>query len=163
MTSNCNCDYSSLPIISQCKSCVSSTINDKSNVQKRIWKQVRAASSLYTMSFAALANTQRIRATEPFYWNQSSDQIVASIQTAYHPTRGNSTKRTLTSIKPGTAAPAGTGVDIKHNSYDRYLYRLKAGNVRTQSNATEASTPLFGNKVKTYGMISQSDNCCRPT
>ena len=159
MSNNCNCDYSSLPIISQCKSCVSSSTNNAPIIQKRTWNQVRAASSLYTMSFAALANTQRIRAN-PINWNQSSDQQVASIQTAYHPTRGNSTKRTLTSIKPGTAAPAGTGVDIKHNSYDRYLYRLKAGNIRTQSSTTEASVPLYGNKVKTYGMISNSDNCC---
>jgi hypothetical protein len=156
MYSICDCDYSSLPIIS----CVSSSIINKSIVQKRIWKQVRAPASLYTMGFAALANTQRIRATDPINWNQSSDQQVASIQTAYHPTRGDSTKRTLTSIKPGSAAPAGRGVDIKHNSYDRYLNRLKANNIRTQSNATQASKPLYGNKVKTFGIISNSDNCC---
>jgi hypothetical protein len=161
--SNCDCDYSSLPIISRCNFCGSSSTNNVAIVQKRIWNQVREPASLYTMAFAALANTQRIRATNPINWNQSSDQQVASIQTAYHPTRGNSTKRTLTSIKPGTAAPAGRGVDIKHNSYDRYLNRLKAGNIRTQSTATQAPKPKYGNKVKTYGMISNSDNCCPTT
>tara|TARA_B100000927_G_C16450696_1_gene463696 strand:+ start:706 stop:1017 length:312 start_codon:yes stop_codon:yes gene_type:complete len=39
--------------------------------------------------------------------------------------RPNSTKRTKTSLRPGALAPGGVGVDVKHNSYDRYLARKK--------------------------------------
>ena len=34
-------------------------------------------------------------------------------------------KRTRTRLRPGALSPGGTGVDIKHNSYHRYLARLK--------------------------------------
>ena len=163
MSKDCNCINQEQSITKQCVSCSNAcSLKTTNNVitQKRMWKQVRAPASLYTMSLGALANTQRISANDPINWNQSSDQQIESQQTAYHPTRGDSTKRTLTSEKPGTAAPGGKGVDIKHNSYARYLNRLKAGNIRTQSNLTKASKPFYGDKVKTYGMINNSENCC---
>lgn len=160
MGSNCNCVYSQLPITSQCTSC-GGTANDPETVQKKIWYQVRTAASIYTMNYAALANTQRIKSTPPTFWNQSSDQLQAAVQTAYHPTHGNSAKATLTSSKPGSAAPAGTGVDIKHNSYNRYLNRLKAGNFIAQTTQNVATKPIYGNKIKAYGMIDIGQNCCK--
>ena len=157
----CNCDYSQLPITSQCRSCgYGPSVANPETIQKKIWHQVRTSASIYTMNYAALANTQRIKSTPPTFWNQSSDQLQAAVQTAYHPTRGNSTKATLTSSKPGSAAPGGTGVDIKHNSYDRYLNRLKAGKFISQT-TNPASTPLYGNKTQAYGMLSIGLNCCK--
>jgi hypothetical protein len=41
------------------------------------------------------------------------------------PSRGNSTKRSQTSMRPGSQAPGGIGVDVKHNSYQRYLLKKK--------------------------------------
>ena len=41
------------------------------------------------------------------------------------PRRPNSTKRTKTSLRPGALSAGGVGVDVKHNSYDRYLARKK--------------------------------------
>jgi hypothetical protein len=115
------------------------------------------------MNLAALnmASERLTNATlaKPTNWNQSSDSWVASQQTAYHPTHGNSLKSTLTSLRPGAGAPAGTGVDIKHNSYARYLGRKKAINIRTQSKATAATNPIQGNKTQSYGLINQSQDC----
>jgi hypothetical protein len=37
----------------------------------------------------------------------------------------SSTKHTITRLRPGALSPGGSGVDIKHNSYQRYLNRLK--------------------------------------
>jgi hypothetical protein len=110
------------------------------------------------MNLAALtmAAERLIKPANAVPWNQSSDSFVASQQTAYHPTRGNSAKSTLTSLRPGAGAPAGTGVDVKHNSYARYLGRKKAINIRTQSKAT---TPIQGNKTQSYGLINQSKEC----
>jgi len=133
--------------------------------QKRIWNQVRAPSSVYTMNLGALTvngnnNNQPTIATNYVNWNQMSDRVNPhTMQFQNHPSRGNSTKRTLTSIKPGACTPGGTGVDIKHGSYARYLARKKAGNIRTQSDYSAASTPKYGNKTKKYGMIANSENC----
>jgi hypothetical protein len=146
----------------QCTSC-SGGSNNTISTQKQIWKQVRVPASLYSMNLAALnmASERLTNATlaKPTNWNQSSDSWVASQQTAYHPTHGNSLKSTLTSLRPGAGAPAGTGVDIKHNSYARYLGRKKAINIRTQSKATAATNPIQGNKTQSYGLINQSQDC----
>lgn len=51
-------------------------------------------------------------------WHQQSDRIVASIQTPrpFRPRNASS---------PGALTPGGTGVDVKHGSYSRYLARKK--------------------------------------
>ena len=41
------------------------------------------------------------------------------------PSRGCSTKRTLTRVRPGALSPGGEGVGIKHGCYERYLNKLK--------------------------------------
>jgi len=56
-----------------------------------------------------------------------SDRALPSTKPTYInvPTRGNSTKTTITSNKPGGMAPGGAGVDVKHGSYHRYLAKKK--------------------------------------
>tara|TARA_Y100000389_G_scaffold157418_2_gene158538 strand:+ start:5698 stop:6456 length:759 start_codon:yes stop_codon:yes gene_type:complete len=41
------------------------------------------------------------------------------------PTRGNSTRSTITADRPGAMTPGGEGVDVKHGSYHRYLAKKK--------------------------------------
>ena len=163
---SCNCNYSQLPLTSQCRSCQSgctsgncSSINNEAN-QKQMWNQVRAPASLYTLNVGALANTQLFKTTVG--WNQSSDKLLESVQTAYHPTHGSSTRRTLTSYVPGSAAPGGKGVDIKHNSYNRYLNRLKGGTLAESQNKNVTNNPntLYGNKMRSYGIINVNLNQC---
>ena len=93
-------------------------------------------------------------------WNQYSDRalpgnsMVSKITIV--PSHGNSTKSSITRLRPGSLKPGGKGVDIKHGSYDRYLARLKGkGPLRTQ--AVPASAPLRGNKTKAYGIVSSSN------
>jgi hypothetical protein len=54
--------------------------------------------------------------------NPHVQTVVSGSGSAYG---GNSLKRTLTRLRPGALSPGGVGVDIKHNSYDRYLARIK--------------------------------------
>jgi hypothetical protein len=111
---------------------------------KVIQNQVRVPSSLYTMNLGALNSYERPEqvyqeipaAGGSFYlapprvnWNQMSDRkqpsvqkVVTSSGSAYG---GNSLRRSLVRMRPGAMSPGGVGVDIKHNSYDRYLNRLK--------------------------------------
>ena len=160
--SNCNCTYGQPPsyTVAQCHFC-SSSIQDAAQTQKRIWQQVRVAGSTYTMNKAALTAASSLLQSGSFTnWNQMSDQAVAHVQTAMHPTHGNSLRSSLTSHKPGSGAPGGTGVDVKHDSYARFLNKRKGQVLRTQTAAAAASTPVQGNKVKKYGLLSNTDNCC---
>jgi len=110
------------------------TSNTPANQYQRlkiIQNTVRVASSLYTMNLGALnAYTQPTSATYNVCWNQMSDRPNPSIQKTYVPTKGSiigssSTRHTVTGPRPGAQSPGGVGCDIKHNSYDRYLNRLK--------------------------------------
>jgi hypothetical protein len=97
---------------------------------KLIQNTVRVASSLYTMNLGALnAYTKPTAATYNVCWNQMSDRPIPSVQKTYVPTGANNSLNnrhsSVTSSKPGSQSPGGIGCDIKHNSYDRYLNRLK--------------------------------------
>jgi hypothetical protein len=173
MTSSCNCNYPSDPElynppapsynVVQCVSCGSCQSDIAcSNVitQKRIWNQARIPSSFYTMNLSALTSAaERLKNGPCINWNQRSDRQNASVQTAVHPSRGNSLRSSLTSDKPGACAPGGVGVDIKHDSYARYLNRKKAGNLKTQSISTRATKPIYGNKTYAINAVATSINC----
>lgn len=111
--------------------------------QKIIQNTVRVQASLYTMNLAGLSSYQKplnkpqlvqqngtvYEAPARVYWNQMSDRARPSNQTTkvasgstYHT---NSTRHSITRHRPGAMSPGGVGVDIKHNSYDRYLNKLK--------------------------------------
>jgi len=107
--------------------------------QKRIQNQVRISESQYTDVLAAVtiqggrSNLPLNLPSQGFYnvnQSQASDRNRLHIQTRYVPGNGaNSTKTSITRLRPGSMGPAGknaVGVDVKHNSYDRYLGRLKA-------------------------------------
>jgi hypothetical protein len=173
--SGCSYDFSYNVV--GCKTCHGisgeSLINYYSFItQKRIQNQVRAPASLYTMNLAALNvrgdKNNAPKTTSGFYnvnWNQSSDRnraansdLPTNVKIRYVPTRGNSTKHSLTRARPGASAPGGQGVDVKHNSYDRYLARLKSNNIRTQQ--PTSLTPKYGNKTRMVGMIDTSSCHC---
>ena len=135
----------------QCKGCNDSLCVGCYDVirQKRILKQVRVPSSQLT-SVKQVANVVGV-ANSNVNWNQSSDRAIASIQNVYRPTHGNSTKTSITRERPGSQSPGGKGVDIKHNSYDRYLARKKAP---VLCNDLSTYIPIKGNKTKPYGLIN---------
>jgi len=96
---------------------------------KIIQNTVRVPSSLYSMNLAALNVYQKPNPQYNVNWNQMSDRKERHFQpnivtggSFYH---GSSTKNTITRCRPGAGCPGGSGVDIKHNSYDRYLNRIK--------------------------------------
>lgn len=165
MGTNCNCDYSQQPSYSvaqcvSCSSCTSTTACSKEITQKRIWNQVRTPTSLYMMNMGALTSAaEHLQYGPQVNWNQRSDRQNASVQTASHPSHGNSTRTSLTRERPGACAPAGKGVDIKHDSYARYLNRKKSGNLRAQPVNTWAAEPHYGNKTYATNSVATSIDC----
>jgi len=111
--------------------------------QKLIQNTVRVYASLYTTNLASLSayrrplfqfqllqqNGAEYLAPPLVNWNQMSDRPVPAVQvgktssgSAY---RASSTRHTIVRNRPGALTPGGAGVDIKHNSYERYLNRIK--------------------------------------
>ena len=139
-------------------------------IQKLIQNTVRVYSSLYTMNLAALnayespdTTYQVVNISGTNYlaspgvnWNQMSDrrQPHKQFATASGSTYGaSSTRRTVTRLQPGALSPGGHGVDIKHNSYDRYLNRLKGkGPVRRGPIPPTFGSPIpFNRAFPIYG------------
>lgn len=165
--------------VSQCRSCQTAgcRCNAKCDAagcpgaveQKRIWRQVRAASSSYMGALASLtvhgsASNRPRRRWSMVNWNQRSDRAVPHTGTAYNPSRGNSTRATLVRHRPGAGGFAGVGVDVKHGSYARYLNRLKAKSIATQpSSCSKGVRPKYGNKRRNIGMLADPRGlCCIP-
>ena len=110
---------------------------------KRITGTVRVSSSEYQMNKASGLSTQNVifnrLQPKPVYdrddlnllqWNQSSDRAFPSrfnkTMKVNVPSHGNSTKTSLTRHRPGAGAGGKqAGVDLKHNSYHRYLLKKK--------------------------------------
>jgi hypothetical protein len=149
--------------------------------QKLIQKVVRVPQSLFTMNLGALSTYQSPLTQYQYVdingavypvapgvnWNQMSDRrephiqtVVTSSGSAYG---GNSTKRSLVRNRPGAMSPGGTGVDIKHNSYDRYLNRLKGKKPLKrglipptfgQPIPFNNAYPVYGNKQMKLGIVN---------
>jgi hypothetical protein len=172
---DCSCSGGIIYGVSQCRSCGCSFTCDSSGcgpstcsgpnlidiTQKRIWNTVRVPASEYVMNLGSLTVYQQPSSSYAnVNWNQYSDRalpgnsMVSNITIV--PSHGNSTKSSITRLRPGSLKPGGKGVDIKHGSYDRYLARLKGkGLLRTQ---TVTTTPaLYGAKIKAYGIVGSSN------
>ena len=98
---------------------------ERIQTMKIINNAVRMPASLY---LAKLASQNVYQPTANVNWNQMSDRKIRHEQPNTVPTRGNSTRTTTTSLRPGAMNPGGSGVDVKHNSYNRYINRIKGKN-----------------------------------
>jgi len=181
--------YSTPNFVNRCRGC-NNNLNGNDPASryqklKLIQNTVRVPSSIYTMNLGALnvyekPNTsfQTVALNGAEYivspgvnWNQMSDRgnphvqkVVSGSGSTYG---GNSLKRTLTRLRPGALSPGGYGVDIKHNSYDRYLARIKgkAPLRRGFIPQTFASSylpfnpafPVYGGKLFKTSIVSRCD------
>jgi hypothetical protein len=152
-------------------------------IQKIIQHTVRVQSSLYTMNLASLSGYQRPLYTSQYvqqnytpyyvprntYWCQMSDRAKPAHQksiatgSTYH---SSSTKHTITRNRPGAMAPGSNGVDIKHNSYNRFLNKLKGkGPIRRgiippfygKPIPFNNAFPIYGGKIIKTGIINGCD------
>jgi len=142
---------------------------------KLIQNTVRVPSSIYTSNLGPLSAYKQpiINHNTGLYgvcWNQMSDRPVPSVQRATIPTGTNSSlngrHRSVTSSKPGSQTPGGAGCDIKHNSYDRYLNRLKGKGPLRRGKIPETfgspipfnpAFPVYGSKTTKTNIINGCD------
>tara|TARA_Y100000389_G_scaffold661_2_gene664 strand:- start:22 stop:576 length:555 start_codon:yes stop_codon:yes gene_type:complete len=159
----CSCNGKLDYGVVQCRTCaggksLSSCIADTSNnTQKIIQRQVRVSSNQFTNALASmnvLDNIQPLKKWHNVNWHQMSDRVIPSVQKIHYPgNNGNSTKTSITRMRPGSLSPGGEGLDIKHFSYDRYLNRIKGGNLKAGI-PNPNITAIRGNKTVKFGLIS---------
>lgn len=138
---------------------------------KIIQNTVRVDGSLYTANLGPLSAYKKpTNATYGVCWNQMSDRPVPSVQRVTVPTGSNSSLNrrhtSVTSSKPGSQTPGGVGCDIKHNSYDRYLNRLKGKGPLRRGVIPPAfgapivfnpAFPIYGGKTVKTNIVSNCD------
>jgi len=125
------------------------------STQKRILRQSRQSSSLYTANLAAF-NVVGGQALP--LWHNQSDRSVPGVVKRHVPTRGNSVMSSILRCRPGSTSAAGSGVDIKHGSYARYLAKLKG---KTLSAANRpVGVAKYGNKTRGHSLMSNSNCGC---
>lgn len=152
-----------------------STREDQYQKQKLMQNTVRVYASLYGANKAPLtAYAPAINnPADHLYgvcWNQMSDRPIPSVQRASVSTGTNCSLNrkhsSVTSSRPGCQTPGGVGCDIKHNSYDRYLNRLKGrgplkrGIVPPTFGAPvpfNCAYPVYGNKTVKTNIVSRCD------
>jgi hypothetical protein len=96
------------------------------NNSKIIDKSVRQHSSSRTDVFKTRSAKDKLGCNTKWSWHNQSSKSQAGVVSKNVPSRGNSTKSTLTRHRPGAASAPGLGVDVKHGSYERYLLRKKS-------------------------------------
>ena len=137
-----------------------STSFERTAIERRIQNQSRMPSSQYRSALNDVTVAQGILSFDDVpqeYYNISSDvwgdksylrnqsdrsRPSRSALPGYVnvPTRGNSTRGTITGNRPGAMTPGGEGVDVKHGSYSRYLAKKK-GYILTKQQVSFTTTP----------------------
>ena len=150
---SCMCDFS-------CADCSCSSFNSFI-IQKNIQNQTGIQSSTYINNLVP----QHVSRGQKFYIQQglpnfsknSSDRLRSSntqnnsIRIIHRNT--SSIKGSRTSLKPGNLAPGGIGVDIKHNSYNRHLAKLKSKHLMPRED-DHNNNPIRGNKQNNMSVFN---------
>jgi len=132
---------------------------------KIIQNTVRVPASLYSMNLASLNVYQSPSPLNyDVNWKQMSDRKEPHYEVPIASSYGTSTRGTRTRLRPGACTPGGLGVDIKHNSYNRYLNRikgkapLKRGVIPPNFGAPipfDPAFPIFGGKTTKTAIIDK--------
>ena len=148
--SNCDTPFSNINYNFKYKKPIVSPIDASSShniiqIQKEIQNQLHTASSNYTQVISSLNVSQDINnSSYKKPWHNASDRAQAHGQL---------------SIIVNSSQKENKGLDIKHNSYDRYLAKKKSTTLKTQKTQTIQPLPLQGNKTKYYSLTTQNSNC----
>ena len=114
--------------------------------QKQIQNVVSVNSNLYTNNLKSLyVNNENIN-------KHTSKEGMFNASDRASP-RGIKTKTEKSSILPNY------GIDIKHNSYDRYLARKKSQYIKTELQDVNLK-PKYGNKTFKFGVV-RSNSCIK--
>lgn len=148
--SNCDTPFSNTNSNFKYKKPIVSPIDASSShniiqIQKEIQNQLHTSSSNYTEVISSL--------------NISKDINNSSSKKSWHNASDRAQPHGQVSTNVNTSQKENKGLDIKHNSYSRYLAKKKSATLKTQKTQTIQPLPLKGNKTKYYSLTTQNTNC----
>ena len=148
--SNCDTPFSNINSNFKYKKPIVSPIDASSShniiqIQKEIQNQLHTSSSNYTEVISSL--------------NISKDINNSSSKKPWHNASDRAQPHGQISTNVNTSQKENRGLDIKHNSYSRYLAKKKSATLKTQKTQTIEPLPLKGNKTKYYSLTTQNTNC----
>ena len=111
---------------SSCRGCDNLSSLGEWNLARSIYRSNGVPSSMLTDKVAGLAVANSTGNLPPRFPRQTlSDRNNAAVVKRLVPTRGNSTRGSITRMRPGSTSAVGVGSDVKHGSYERRLLKLK--------------------------------------
>jgi hypothetical protein len=116
------------------------TSHNSIQTQKAIQKVLHTSSSNFTQVLSSLTTT--------------TDIINNNVNKPWHNASDRSQKHGSTNANSNTSQKANSGIDIKHNSYARYLAKKKGMSLRTEPSS--APIALMGNKTKYYSISTHN-------
>jgi len=103
------------------------------SIPRSPYRAMETPASVYTENLSSLYVYQRpLSIYHNVNWNQSSDRAIPHIQPTSVLRNSSSLRATRTGSRPGAMVPGGKGVDIKHNSFNRYNLRLRGAVLKTK-------------------------------
>jgi len=117
------------------------TSHNAIQTQKAIQNVLHTSSSNFTQVLSSLTTTT---------------DIINNVNKPWHNASDRAQKHGATNNSSNTSQKANSGIDIKHNSYARYLAKKKGMSLRTE--LSSAPRALMGNKTKYYS-ISTHNTC----
>jgi len=121
------------------------------SIPRSPYRSIETPMSVYTANISSLYVYQKPSILYPdVNWNQSSDRAIPHTQPTNVQRNSSSLRATRTGSKPGSMAPGGVGVDIKHNSFNRYNLRLRGAILKKpQPSSTILKFPSYRFKSST--------------
>jgi hypothetical protein len=120
------------------------TSHNAIQTQKAIQNVLHTSSSNFTQVLSSLTTTT---------------DIINNVNKPWHNASDRAQKHGATNNNSNTSQKANSGIDIKHNSYARYLAKKKGMSLRTE--LSSAPRALMGNKTKYYSISTR--NTCMAT
>ena len=154
--------------VTTCKSCINGSSDNKFITQKKIQKQTNVEVSTYINNLVPYIVTKN-QNNYKFDKNNvsklsknSSDRLylsnsMSNLKTYSINRNTSSLKGSKISLKPGSLAPGGIGVDSKYASYERYLAKIKAKNLKPHE-SLQATNAKQGNKKNNISLFNYSSN-----
>jgi len=122
------------------------TSHNAIQTQKAIQNVLHSSASNFTQVLSSLTTTTDI----------ISNTNINNRNKPWHNASDRAQKHGATNNSSNTSQKVNSGIDIKHNSYARYLAKKKGMSLRTE--LSNAQTALIGNKTKYYS-ISTHNSC----
>ena len=114
------------------------TSHNAIQTQKAIQNVLHTSSSNFTQVLSSLTTSTDISSGKP--WHNASDRAQ---------------KHGAINVNSTTSQKINSGIDIKHNSYARYLAKKKGISLRTEPSSAQSA--IMGNKTKYYSISTHND------